>query len=1417
MKKIFLATISLMLIFSITTSSVSALDEGGTEIDTSELAEHAPGELLVRFSPGMNSSQLANKMKEMGVTPKREIQAIKVHLVKLPPGLSVEKAIERFSHLPGVEYVEPNYILHIAETNHTEISDQWGMRQIHTEEAWNALGGNEKNEILLATVDTGIKRDNSEVSSKIWANPAETPNNGIDDDGNGFVDDTWGWDFVNSDNNPVDDQMHGTAVTSVMVASQDGTGMVGICPWCKVMGVKVLDSSGSGYLDTVANGITYAANNGARVINLSLAGSAGSQTLQNAVNYAWGQGSVVVAAAGNDGQPLTLFPAGYTNAIAVASTNWLDKHSCFSNYNPGYISVSAPGEAVYVVDINSPTGFNYYSGTSLSTPHVTGLAGLILGKNPNLTNSQVRSILENSSVDLGSPGFDSAFGYGRIDALRAVTEDFSQITPPDGLSSASDTATGYAHARKLVRDGQGTLHLIWHTTDSSGYRIRYATSSDNGNTWDIQPDVFSSTNETYHPALAADDNYLYVAIPSRVNAASPYQILFSRKPIASGTWPTPVALMGGTYNAVRPDMYVDKTNGKLHLIASSLDDSPYLFYRASNDQGGTRSSLNQINITNSSSNTRYASIYSSGNNVYIATRTVSSFLFTYYYLYTARSTDGGVTWIDKTQLSSYLAFSTGEYGVSLAGVGDRLYMGYEVGSNIYFRRNDGAGWGNLNGPYTQLETGDPDNVYKWPTITQADDGQAWMMFEVNGQLYMRHYDGATWEDKQYVSPGSYANLKRGTGGGMVEWVSTICNGSPFDLSYGSLNLGSNLPPRADNQAVTTDEDVPVNITLAGTDPDNDPLTYMIVSQPIHGTLSGIVPNLTYTPSQNYNGSDSFTFKVNDGQTDSAVATVAITLTAVNDPPVANGQSVSTPEDTSKVISLIASDVDNDTLTYSVVSSPTHGVLNGVAPNLTYTPNLNYNGSDSFTFKTNDGQVDSNVATVTITVTPVNDPPVANDQSVDTSENTPLVIALTASDVDSVSLTYSVISGPSNGTLSGTLPNLTYTPDNGFNGSDGFTFKANDGQADSNIATISITITPVAISVDALATGEVLVGGTISGSITDTYTDNGIYESITERESGGKPQSRYSYLDHKWVFNVVPGNLVTLYANVWSGGSSDGDSFIFAYSTDDSNYFNIFTVNSTSPSNLVTINLPSSIQGTIYLRVFDSDHASGHRTLDTVYVDQLYIRSETQPGTPPDAPTNLTVTALAATQIDLVWADNADNESGFYIERSLNETDWTQAQITTVGANVTSYADSTVSPSTTYHYRVRAFNSYGTSGYSSTASATTDPFSTEMMQVSSLAPNSVVVRSKWNATVEILVTASDGDTPIANAVVSGFWSDGATGTVECTTDSNGLCTVTKNSIKTSVPSVTFTVTSVTQPSYIYDSENSIVTIPVYQNQ
>ena len=207
----------------------------------------------------------------------------------------------------------------------------------------------------------------------------------------------------------------------------------------------------------------------------------------------------------------------------------------------------------------------------------------------------------------------------------------------------------------------------------------------------------------------------------------------------------------------------------------------------------------------------------------------------------------------------------------------------------------------------------------------------------------------------------------------------------------------NIAPVAQNQDVSTNEDTAKSITLTATDANGDSLTFSVVSGPTNGTLTGTAPDLTYTPNANYNGPDSFTFKANDGQVDSNTATVSITVTPVNDAPVANGQSVTTNEDTAKAITLSASDVDGNGLTFTVVTEPTNGTLSGTAPNLTYTPNANYNGPDSFTFKANDGTEDSNTATVSITVTPVNDAPVANGQSVTTNEDTAKAITLAASD------------------------------------------------------------------------------------------------------------------------------------------------------------------------------------------------------------------------------------------------------------------------------------------------------------------------------------------------------------------------------------------------------------------------------------
>ena len=268
------------------------------------------------------------------------------------------------------------------------------------------------------------------------------------------------------------------------------------------------------------------------------------------------------------------------------------------------------------------------------------------------------------------------------------------------------------------------------------------------------------------------------------------------------------------------------------------------------------------------------------------------------------------------------------------------------------------------------------------------------------------------------------------------------------------------PPTADSKNVTTAEDQPVAITLTGCDVGGDPITYILLSTPAHGTLTGMLPNLTYTPEANYNGSDSFTFKVSTGTEDSAPATISITITPVNDPPLANPQDVLTAEDSPVAVTLTGSDADGDALNYSIVNAPAHGTLSGTLPNLTYTPAANYNGPDSFSFKVNDGIVNSAAATVSISVAAVNDPPTTSSQDVITTEDTPVGITLTGYDIDGDPLTYIVVDAPQHGGLSGTLPNLTYTPTANYNGVDEFTFKANDGTADSAPATVSISIAPV---------------------------------------------------------------------------------------------------------------------------------------------------------------------------------------------------------------------------------------------------------------------------------------------------------------------------------------------------------------------
>jgi hypothetical protein len=273
----------------------------------------------------------------------------------------------------------------------------------------------------------------------------------------------------------------------------------------------------------------------------------------------------------------------------------------------------------------------------------------------------------------------------------------------------------------------------------------------------------------------------------------------------------------------------------------------------------------------------------------------------------------------------------------------------------------------------------------------------------------------------------------------------------------------NDAPTADDQTVGTPEDVELDITVAGGDVDGDALDFLVIDQPLHGTLSGAGANLHFVPELHYNGLDAFTFVSFDGEYQSNLATVTIEIPAVNDAPETVDAAVETDEDVAAAITLTSTDVDDvaEGITYEVVSGPSNGTLSGDAPNLTYTPNEHFHGADEITFKANDGEYDSNVSAIAITVNSVNDAPTADDLgSVVTAEDNAIDITLTGADLDGDEITFTVTDAPDHGTLSGDAPNLTYTPDLNYNGADTFAFVTNDGELDSNVANVSIDVTPV---------------------------------------------------------------------------------------------------------------------------------------------------------------------------------------------------------------------------------------------------------------------------------------------------------------------------------------------------------------------
>ena len=334
---------------------------------------------LVSSYSGLNSEPLRLKDTLVVRVPASQLEGIAVNLRK-----------NLF-----VEYAEADFRAEAQDIpNDPQFSNQWGLTKINAPGGWDVTHGGS---VDIAILDTGINSAHPDLSAKIIVSvnctaastcPAQTT---TDPDG------------------------HGTHVAGIASAvTNNSIGIAGVSWDARLMSVKVLDDSGGGFYSWISNGIVWAADNGAEVINLSLGGSFSSSTLESAVNYAWGKGVVVVAAAGNSGRNRPLYPAYYTNAIAVGATDASDKKASFSNYGT-WVDVAAPGVSILSTYGN---GYSTLSGTSMATPFVSGLAGLLFGQNPGWSGSQVRGKIESTADSITGTG--TLFKWGRINVCSAV-------------------------------------------------------------------------------------------------------------------------------------------------------------------------------------------------------------------------------------------------------------------------------------------------------------------------------------------------------------------------------------------------------------------------------------------------------------------------------------------------------------------------------------------------------------------------------------------------------------------------------------------------------------------------------------------------------------------------------------------------------------------------------------------------------------------------------------------------------------------------------------------------------------------------------------------------------------------------------------------------------------------------------------
>ncbi len=551
---------------SSTIAASSNLGTNGGDLTSlsKQLAPYFSGRLIVKFKKGINTIQSEQIKKELGVVSTKTIGLTGAQIWKFS-GISVESALAKYGASALFEYIEPDYIVtagaltpKATTPNDPSFSSLWGLNNtgqsggtldadIDAPEAWDIQKGNPN--LVIGVIDTGVDYNHQDLVGNIWTNSGEIAGDGIDNDGNGYIDDVRGWDFAFGDNDPMDVDGHGTHVSGTIAGKgNNGVGVTGVAWNAKIMPLRFLDDTGSGSTSDAILAISYATAMGVKITNNSWGGGGFSQALFDAINTAGQQGALFIAAAGNDGMNNDVspsYPASYNlaNIISVASTTRTDSLSSFSNFGLTSVDLGAPGS-----DILSTTPGNTYStfsGTSMATPHVSGAAALLWSQNPTWTAQQVKNTLMNTGDSIAALAGKTVSGK-RLNVYNAlVASSLPSVTI--GVSPASvqeDGATNLVYT--FTRSSLGLSSPLTVNFGVNGTANAALVGSD-----PADYSVLTGSNVTFNPTtktgtvtFAANVNIVQVVVDPIADALAEITSETAVLTVSSGT-----GYIGGSPNS----------------------------------------------------------------------------------------------------------------------------------------------------------------------------------------------------------------------------------------------------------------------------------------------------------------------------------------------------------------------------------------------------------------------------------------------------------------------------------------------------------------------------------------------------------------------------------------------------------------------------------------------------------------------------------------------------------------------------------------------------------------------------------------------------------------------------------------------------------------------------------------------------